>query len=317
MNNKVIVIGGAVEDVIFYTPDGKLIKQSGERLLAFAYDAKIRIERVFPAFGGGAANVAVTLARLGLKSLILACIGKDQRGTDILRNFKAQGVDISLIQKDSKIESGFSFVVIGPQKEHIVFSHRGANANLVFPPKQQKVLISADWIYFTSLSGAWKDIIKQTFALGRLIAWNPGEVQLAELKFIKPYLKKTNILFLNQQEARELVGKNISDEKKLLSAVKSLGPQIVVITRGQDGAGAYDGKKFYHQGIIKEGKRVDTTGVGDAFNAAFLAGMISTDNNFQKSLLLGAHNAAGLISQPGSQNGLIDSKKMQQLLKIN
>ena len=96
--------------------------------------------------------------------------------------------------------------------------------------------------------------------------------------------------------------------KNLLSALSFYGPKIVVITGGREGADAIFKGKIYHQPIIKEKRRADTTGVGDAFGSAFIAGLELYKRDIKKSLLLAARNASSVVSLPGAQNGMLRKK---------
>src|SRR3989339_2219438 len=93
----------------------------------------------------------------------------------------------------------------------------------------------------TSLSGKWRDILKNVFKTKAKIAWNPGHIQLhAGFKAIGPYLKKTSMLSVNKDEAIELVVTNpkyrnkdkkfLNDIRNLLAVLQSYGTKIVVIT---------------------------------------------------------------------------------------
>ncbi len=161
-------------------------------------------------------------------------------------------------------------------------------------------------------------MLSQALNVAKKVAWNPGSEQLkAGASVLKKYFKKTKVLCLNKDEAIELVisdkrykNKNNSffNNNNLLKIIKEMGPEIVVITLGRSGSIAYDGKKIYNQEIIKEQRRVDTTGVGDAHNSAFVYGLELYDGDIQKALILGARNSASVISAQGAQNGLLKKK---------
>ena len=57
MAYDMITIGGATEDITFYTAEGLLINNkkdlTKQKLLAFEYGAKIKIDKSFSGFGGG------------------------------------------------------------------------------------------------------------------------------------------------------------------------------------------------------------------------------------------------------------------------
>ncbi|MCK4554641.1 hypothetical protein KAU19_06830 [Candidatus Parcubacteria bacterium] len=321
MKYDVITIGGVTEDITFYTKEGILIENKEDilrqKLLAFEYGAKIKIDKSYSTFGGGAANAAVCLARLGLKIASLVAVGKDERGKRILQNLEKRKVDISLAQKLEDIESGFSFLLVGQSNEHVVFSNRAANTQLAITNYELQILKNTNWVYMTSLSGKWRDVLNGVFSVqGVKIAWNPGHIQLhLGVKAIGRYLNRVKVLIINKDEAIELVvsdkkhakkdNKFLNNMRNLLKIIHGFGPEIIVVTNGRFGADAYDGNKFYHQEVIREKKRMDTTGVGDAFGSSFIAGLELYKGNIKKAMELGAKNTSSVISKQGAQNGLL------------
>ncbi len=326
----IICIGGAVRDFIFYTDAGRLFNTpenlAAPKMLGFEYGAKINPKEVQITFGGGAANTSVAFSRLGFKIGILTCLGEDEIGREIEKNLKTERVDISLIQKDKKTATGVSFIITTDkkEKEHIAFAYRGAAQNLEINNKKLKNITTRN-IYLTSLAGKdWLKNLKETFAFaeknGAKVMWNPGNFQLkAGVKVIHDYLKKTNILILNKDEAIELVLSGVRIGKRnpnflnkpvyLLNILHEWGPKIVVVTDGKKGAWCYDGKEIYHSKIIKS-KVINTTGVGDAFGSGFLAGYINEKGQIAKALKYGMVNSSSVLTKPGSQAGLLSKKAL-------
>lgn len=324
-----ITIGGATRDISFFTDQGILIDNPRDilrqQLLAFEYGAKIRVDTFNYTYGGGAANAAVNLAHFGFKAACLAAIGDDENAKAIIKNFKERQVSSSLITRITGTNSGFSFILISKTGERIIFTERGANSRLKLDARTEATLKQAKNIYLSSLSGDWQSILKKVFAIAHQkktkVAWNPSEAQYsAGLKKLMPFLRDTFIFSVNKDEAIELAlahskrsGQKLSaaflnDEKNLLEIIKGYGPQIVLITSGSKGAHVYDGQHFYYQPIIKEKKRVDTTGVGDIFNSTFAAGIELFKGDIQKALQLSARNTASKIAHLGAQNGLLKIK---------
>jgi ribokinase len=326
MKYDFITVGGATEDMTFYTKEGVVIDNKKDilrqKLFAFEYGAKLQVDHGYSTFGGGAANAAVCLARLGLRVAALVATGDDNRGTLIKNNFKQEKVDIALLQIIPRMTSGFSFLIAGPQNEHVVFSHRAANEALEITPADLKKMAQAQWIYLTSLSGKWKIVLDKIFRLHEIkIAWNPGHIQLhSGVKDLGKYFKKTEVLIVNKDEALELVvssGKHdhhndkfLDDVRNLLKIIKDWGPKMVIITSGQYGADAFDGTNFYHQDIIKEKKKLNTTGVGDAFGSTFSAGLKMFHGDIKKAMYMGVCNTASVVGHMGAQAGLLSKKEM-------
>ncbi|MDD3285376.1 MAG: carbohydrate kinase family protein [Patescibacteria group bacterium] len=327
MKYQIITVGGATRDITFLTDEGILIDNHRDvlrqKLLAFEYGAKIKIDRFHNLFGGGAANAAVNFAVSGFKTACLARVGKDEGGRAIVANLRQHGVATSLLSADKKLETGMSFILVAPGGERIIFTSRAANNDLRIRRQEEKILNQADWLYLASLSGDWLPAAKKIFSLSHpKIAWNPGASQYqAGLKKIASFLKRTAVFCLNKDEAIELVlsdsryrGQSpafLNSVKNLLVALKAAGPEIVLITGGQDGADVYDGHTFYHQAVLPEKKRVDITGVGDVFNSSFVAGLELSGGDIRRALYLGAKNTAAKIANFGAQNGLLDLRKVK------
>ncbi len=323
MKYDFITVGGAVEDISFYTSEGQIIENPKDilrqRLLGFEYGAKIKASALGRFAGGGANNVAVSLSRLGFTVGLAAAVGDDEVGKKLIKNLDDNGVDTRLVKVARHRDTGFSLIVISPSGEHVAFTYRGANDDLSLNKIEAHMLSYSKWISVSSLSGEWGNILDKVFSVkSAKVAWNPGGTQLAEGagKLCK-WLKRTELLCLNKDEALELVisegkykrkaGELSKDMKSLLSAVKDLGPKQVIITSGDKGADYFDGERHYHEislGIPKS-KIVDTCGVGDAFFSTFLAGLETFDGDIKKSMKMAMKNAAGVLKKLGAQNGLM------------
>ncbi len=323
MKYDFITIGGATRDISFFTDQGVLINNKKDilrqKLLGFEYGAKIKVDKFNYAYGGGAANAAVCLANFGFKTASIAKVGDDESGRLIIKNLKDHKINTDLISIAPKEASGASFILIAPSGERIIFGARGANRALSLSKCEAKALQGTKNIYLASLSGDWFKTLNIIFSVvnkyGQSVFWNPGSRQFASgLKKISPFLEKTTVFAINKDEAMELVLSSakhralkpayLSKTENLLKIIKSFGPKIVIITLGEDGVMAYDGKKIYHHKVIKEKKRVDTTGVGDVFNSSFAAGL-TIHKDIDKALNLGLRNTAAKIAHLGAQNGLL------------
>jgi fructokinase len=330
MKYDFLTIGGATEDITVYTREGKVIDNPADvlaqRLIAFEFGAKLKVDQAYTTYGGGAANAAVCLAKLGFRVGAMVALGSDDRGERVLSNFRKMKVDTAVTERIKKEVTGFSFLLVGQEHEHVVFSNRAANSKLTVGPKELKAINASKWIYLTSLSGRWQQVLTNIFKGKSQVAWNPGHIQLhAGFKAIGKFLKRTTVLTVNQDEAIELVVSNpkyknlppqiLNDTHNLLEMIRLYGPKIVIVTRGKDGADAYDGDKFYHQEILHERKRVDTTGVGDAFGSTFIAGLELFGGDIQEAMRLSVINTSSVISLQGAQNGLLTRPAILRKLK--
>jgi fructoselysine 6-kinase len=315
-----ITIGGATEDITFNTDEGVVIdgkEATRQKLLAFEYGSKLKTDKAYSTFGGGSANAAVSLSSLGFKTASVLPIGDDIRGEKIVENLKNNKVETGLVEKITGRESSFAFLIKGKDGEHVAFVYNGVKKNFKISDKSLKKIKKAGRIYITSLAQGWQANLNKIFSCrDNGIFWNPGYTQIkAGLPKLKKYLEKVDVLGVNKSEAIELVTsvsqyknkpKNyLNNVANLLKILKKYGPNLVVITNGENGSDAYDGEKFYHQPARRAKRAVDTTGVGDAFHSGMMAGLKLYDGDIQKAMELGMKNSASAVKQKGAQNGLL------------
>lgn len=326
----VISLGGATRDIIFYTDAGQIIKTpedlTRQKLLGFEYGAKIISEKVFFGLGGGGCNTSVSFARLGLHNACWITVGNDREGDSTINDLKKEGVDTKYVQHDENLSTGFSFITIAEKsKDHVAFLYRGANNVSVFPKNAAK-LIKTRWLYVSSLTGqTWqrnaRSIVKFIKESSTKLGWNPGETQLkAGKKKLSPVLRVTEVLFINKDEAIELVlsaglkPKQINNARTLIKIIQGWGPRVVVITDGRKGAYVYDGEKIHFSKVIDK-PVVDTTGAGDCFGSSFVAGMIRFKGDIEKAIYLCMLNTASLVQITGAQGGLAYWKDIKNKFK--
>jgi len=108
--------------------------------------------------------------------------------------------------------------------------------------------------------------------------WISGKREMLEA-----VIRRTDILILNDEEAREL-----SEEYNLVQAIKTIsgkfGPKIIIVKKGEHGALLYNkGDVFFAPAYPLE-KVVDPTGAGDSFAGGFL-GYIAKAGNMRSGTL--------------------------------
>jgi ribokinase len=321
----IITIGGATQDIMYYTDEAEIIKNKKDilkqKLIAFEYGAKIISDDVHITFGGGGMNTALNFASLNLKTASFLNLGEDWIGELILKELKKKKVDLKYISQNKDTYSGFSFIINhGDQNEHAILGHRGANTELKII-KNDISKLNTKWIYIASLSGKDQLIkanLKNIFENKKRIkiAWNPGGAQLKlGFKFFKKYLPQVEVFNLNKDEAIELVlstGLKTTNMNTLLETIYSWGPRIVVITDGHKGAHIYNGEKKCFRKALPNTKRMNTTGAGDAFGSSFVAGLIMYKANLERSLKLATYQSNAVIKRIGAQVGLLNKSQIKK-----
>ncbi len=280
--------------------------------LCVNYSDKIPVEKVVDVPGVGTApNLAVGSARLGLNVGLYTVVGDDAAGKQGFDVFKKEKVSTALVKIDKKARTDYSSVI----------SFKGERTILTYqvPRKYKLPACKTKWLFLASLSDGHKalhqQIIKKVKKEKIKLAFNPGANELREgVERLKPILAVTDILFLNKEEVWQLLGK-VEDTKFMLRKLMELGPRIVVVTDGSNGAYCFDGMNVYFQGVF-DVKVLEKTGAGDAFATGFLNALINKCD-VKDALRWGAANAGSVVEKIGAQAGLLTKNGVLKFLKNN
>lgn len=306
--HDVITVGSATRDVFVWT-DAKLKKG----MFCYPVGTKILVNDIAFHSGGGGMNTAVSLARKGLKTAFLGVLGRDTNGIYIRTLLDASGVDF--IGNIREGMTGVSIILDSrTKKDRTILAYKGVNNQLKFS-EINLAKLDSKWFYFCSMEGeSFKTLEKLAdYAKKKKIrvVFNPSSYLAKEgMNYLKRIISATDILVLNDEEAGYLVGRGTINSmlRKLQRHVK-----IVIITRGHEGASAYNGISKY---TIKPGKVkvVETTGAGDAFASGVLAGIIMR-NDLEFALKLGQANAESVIKNIGAKNNLLKANEISRAVK--
>ncbi|MFA6161445.1 MAG: carbohydrate kinase family protein [Patescibacteria group bacterium] len=284
----------------------------------FPMGAKITLDDAIFETGGGATNAAVTFSRFGLSTACICAVGQDQNGKSIIEVLKKEKVDFSGIQEIENKQTNFSVIILAGTGQRSILVHRGAASDLHTDQIVWRRMRSR-WTYLTSLGGDMKknrDIIAQCTKRKSSIAWNPGNGELQKgLATLKPLIEQVDILIVNREEAAMLAKQDSKNLKTIIKELKGLPKTALLITDGPRGAYVYDNasKKLWTSPALP-GKRINTTGAGDAFGSAFVAAYIKTENCVD-GLRAGLLNSLGVITHMGAKAGILKKYPSKQQLR--
>jgi len=322
MKSSIITIGDASEDIFVGVDNAKIEKSArfiSGKALCFELGEKIPIKNVLYEIGGSACNTSVGFSRLGINSAASAALGEDSVGEKIIKRLETESVNVKNIYQGDEINSHFS-IIFNFGEERTILVYRSLDDYSVLAPKKS---LKAKWIYLAPTGNNSEPIADRLVSLSAeknlKIVWNPGSIQIEQgVHKYKSLLSNTAILMLNKEEGlkftRAAVKSKVEDILRLLF---SLGPKIVVITGGKDGAEAFDGKIFYKIEALNK-KRVDATGAGDSFAVGFVAKLILEGNfareNIIEALKWGIINSTSVVNQIGAQAGLLNRTQIEDEL---
>ena len=315
-NLDLLSIGDASIDVFLTPTESETLCRidTKECFIAFSYGDKIPVKNLEFSVGGNAANNAVGITRLGLKTGIVLTLGDDNVGNLIIEKLSQEKVDMTFAIQQPSTSSNYS-TVINYSGERTIFTYH-APRSYEFPV----ALPVTPWVYLTSMGESFRPFynhivewLKKNPSIK--VAFNPGTWQLkAGLEGIGDVLSLTYLLFVNREEAEKISGFENSQgkEKELLAAVSKLGPKIVVITDGANGSFISDGQKAIKAGVLPV-DAFERTGAGDAFGSGALAALIK-GKSLEEALIWGTLNSSSVIGFVGPQRGLIREAEMQEWL---
>ena len=311
----VITVGSATVDVFVRTEFCDMVKEKGKDCVAYPVGSKILIDELILTTGGGGTNTAVSLARLGHKAAFLGKIGKFENSHRVMLDLEKEHVNTSLVIRKPNSRTGYSIILDSVKHDRTILNFRGSNNDLRYNEVKLSK-IRAKWLYFSSMMGqAHKTQEKLAIYAEKhriKIAFNTSSYLAKKgIPYLKPILKRTDILVLNREEAILLAGKN--KIKPLLKKLHKAGPKIVAITDGSNGVYVSDGSCFYY-GRPHKVKVVETTGAGDAFASAFLSGIIKR-NDVEFAIKLGMTNAESVIQHHGAKNKLLTYNEALSIMK--
>ncbi len=276
--------------------------------LCMSFANKIPYQSMVQLSAGNSNNVSVGMSRLGFKSAFYGTVGADEHGRIILNALKKDKVNTSMMSIQKKFPTNFHIVLSFKGERTILIKHQPYAYEL--PPN----LARTNWIYFSSVGESGLSLhpklVKFLQANAHIkMAFNPGTFQLRlGMEKLMPLMRRTEILFVNKEEAELLAGRNGGSMEKLARVLHKHGPKIVVITDGLNGSYCFDRGNFYYIGIYPH-RPIEATGAGDAFATGFTAAMMR-GLGADEAMRWGARNGASVATQIGPQAGLVTKKEM-------
>lgn len=260
---------------------------------------------------GNSANAAVSAARLGLNSSLLAYIGDDQNGKECKEELERNNVDTTYIRVEEGKNTNYHYVLWYDVERTILVKHETFSYKLgeIDHPK---------WIYLSSLGEnsldyqlEVADFVEQNE--GTKLAFQPGTFQIRlGVKTLEKIYKNTEVFFCNVEEAQKILDEKSRDIPLLLSKMRDLGPKIVCITDGINGAYTFDGEKKLFVPIYPQ-TPFERTGAGDAFASTFISAL-AKGKTLEEAMLWGPINSMSVVLQVGAQRGLLSEEKLLDYL---
>lgn len=272
--------------------------------------------------GGAPANLATTIARLGLSSAIVGAVGKDAFGDALAKHLESDGVDIKHLARRPE-RTGIAFITRSDKGEPNFLFYRQATADTHMTADDVAVASAKARFGVVGTSTLLtEELTRATYKFLDGIEKNKGVVVVdlnvrahlwddeATMKSaIAKLARRAAIIKASESDLKELAGK-----RGMTWLEENAKGATWILTRGENGAAAVGA----HGQVTAPTKRVrcaDATGAGDAFLAGVLAVLTVTGAEPKKpawadpkiwtrALDVGHMLGAKAVSQVGAVAGL-------------
>ncbi len=318
------------------------------RLSTNGYKRFVQSDNFDVVYGGGEANVAVSLANYGEESYFVTKLPTHEIGQCAVNSLRQLGVNTDYIVRGGS-RVGIYFLETGASMRPSKVIYDRANSAIAEAKAEEfdfdKIFEGVDWFHFTGITPALgKEAQKLTEAA--LIAakkhgvtvscdlnyrkklWTPDEAKACMTKL----MQYVDVCIGNEEDAEKCLGfkpgktdvlsgdlqfegyKDIFEKMKEAFGFKYIATSLRESYSASDNgwsALAYDGKEFYRSKKY-EVRIVDRVGGGDSFSGGFIHGMLKY-GDFKKALEFAVAASALKHTIPGDFN-LVSESEVETLM---
>ncbi len=264
---------------------------------------------------GNSANASVAFARLGLRTGLMGFLGDDKTAKESLEYLKNENVDTSVMSVSPGMKSNYHYVLRYGADRTILIKYED------YAYDWQTPTVVPDWIYLSMISeSAWQLHEDMLAYLNEhpetKLVFQPGTFHFKwGVEKLAGIYARTHIIFMNREEAALVTNQETTSIPDLAKALHALGPKIVVITDGPNGAYASDGTKIIKMPNYPDPQPpYDRTGAGDAFASTTVAAL-ALGEPLEVALRWAPINSMSVVQKLGAQAGLLRREEIEQYLQ--
>lgn len=264
--------------------------------------------------GGAEANVAIGLARLGLRPGYISRVGADPFGDEVVRTLRGEGVDVSRVQRSPTRPTGVMVKELrSPTDVRVHYYRQGSAASELDRVGEVPLArrVHATGITLALGSGpaaAVGELLAAARAMGASVSFDPNirlklwslDEAVVAVRAVLPYVDD---LLLSEREALAVADAGELEDALLRLAARGIAR--VVVRRGAEGAVGIAGGVRVEIEAQTAGPVVDCVGAGDAFTAGYLFERLR-GASFEAAMATGAWAAGHVVAHRGDYEGLPD-----------
>lgn len=320
------------------------------RISSMNHERFFQTNQVHTTFGGGEANVAISLALFNQNSFYVSKVPDHAIGHAAINHLKQSGVQTDYVTLGGNrlglyyLESGVS---MRPSEVIYDRAHSSISEAKVDEFDFDEIFKDATWFHWSGITPALSDQASALILKACKTAKKYGVTISVDLNYrkklwskekaqsiMKPLMSYVDICIGNEEDAQNVLGYShhssdvnlgvldIKDYQKTLKQMMDDFDFKVVATTLRESisashnkwrAIAYDGKQFYESKTYDIFPIVDRVGAGDSFSAGFIYGMLNK-NQLDEALEFATAASALKHTIPGDQN-LVSVLEVEQVIK--
>jgi sugar/nucleoside kinase (ribokinase family) len=312
MAYDVICVGSALLDIYMKSSAFKAIPSgdfSGGVALCEEFGGKTEIADMEVTTGGGGTNNAVSFARKGFKTALIAELGQDLISRTIVTELKEEKVSCELLVLEKEEETGMSVMLVDETGGRSALIFRGASGMLGVNDVPVTKMSTA-WLHISSLGGqlaVLQTLLRFAQEKKVKVAFNPGKADIEAMKretgVVHEMLAGVEVLLTNREEAALLMGTSLEDPVVWQADQELPGVRWWVITDGKEGGKVVSEEKTIWYEVLPVAA-VEETGAGDAFGSGLVAALMK-DESMETAISWAKKQAASVVSYMGPKRGLL------------
>lgn len=302
-------------------------------------------------YGGGEANVAVSLSNFGHCACFVSKVPKHEIGQAAINSLRKWGVNTQYVSRGGSrlgiyyLETGAS---LRPSK--VIYDRAGSSISTATPDDFDFDAIFKDavWFHWSGITPAISDTAAECLRLACIAAKKAGVTVSCDLNFrkklwtpekaqsvMRPLMQYVDVCIGNEEDAELCLGfkpeadvdKGNTDAQgyeKIFEGMRSaFGFKYVVSTLRESFSAThngwkaliYDGEKFYSSTRYDINPIVDRVGGGDSFSAGIIHGLLS-GFSMVKTLEFAVAASALKHTIPGDVN-MVTTEEVESLMNGN
>lgn len=236
---------------------------------------------------GAESNVAVALARLGVRVAWVSRVGEDAFGRLVADTLAREGLDLRWLRHDPGAPTGLFFKFRSAGRTRVLYYRRGSAASrLRTADVPDEALAGVRLVHLTGITTALSettrelvvDVARRARERGIVVSFDPNyrpalwagpEEAAAAQREVLPFV---DWFLCGLEEGSVLFG--TSGPEELVEAVREAGARSVAVRVGAEGAVVSVGSRLVLAPVPRVVSVFDEVGAGDGFAAGFAYGLL-------------------------------------------